>query len=165
MCPLLLPGASPGLRWEMGPRRGSGAAWVAPLAGRRSRSCRFVRWLPCGGSQVTRIVSLPQHCLLRNSCEAFWSFPDINVSGAQQLSPAPATPCLRGDGCWVRGHRRRLPSWGRAGSERVAVGEGSPWSPAACCLPAPRCLWDSAIVQARACDLPDVGSRGIFQPG
>lgn len=160
-CPLLLPRASPGLRWEMGPRRGLGAGRGSAAHWVKVRELQVCAVAPAWGSQVTRSVSLPQHCLLRNSCEAFWCFPEINVSGAQQLSPGPATPCLRGDGCSVRAHRQR----GRAGSERVAVGEGSPQSPADCCLPAPPCPWDSAIVQARACDLPDVGSRGIFQPG
>lgn len=145
----------------MGPRRGLGAGRGSAAHWVKVRELQVCAVAPAWGSQVTRSVSLPQHCLLRNSCEAFWCFPEINVSGAQQLSPGPATPCLRGDGCSVRAHRQR----GRAGSERVAVGEGSPQSPADCCLPAPPCPWDSAIVQARACDLPDVGSRGIFQPG
>lgn len=100
---------------------------------------------PTRGSRGTRHALLAPCRQLRNPCEAFWPLPEGKPSGAQQPSPGPAAPCLRGDGGSVRG---------RAGSERVVVGEGSPR--------------DSAALQARARDairLAWGAGGGGFQAG
>lgn len=92
MCPLLLPGASPGLRWEMGPRRGSGAGQGS--AARRAKVqelqvCAVApMWGVSGHPDRFASTALPVEELLRG----FLVFPRHKREWCTAAEPSPCHP-------------------------------------------------------------------------